>query len=95
MRALGFTKGNIRNLFFSEAFILGVFSSIFAVIIAYLAEWGADAVSNGAIKYAIVQISPMNAIAGAVVFILICLLAALAPAAKAAKLDPIVSLSSE
>ncbi|KID41107.1 ABC transporter ATP-binding protein/permease [Fructilactobacillus fructivorans] len=95
LRALGFTKGNIRNLFFSEAFILGVFSSILAVIIAYLAEWGADAVSSGAIKYAIVQISPMNAIAGAVVFILICLLAALAPAAKAAKLDPIVSLSSE
>lgn len=95
LRALGFTKRNVRNLFIFEAFFLGLFSAILADILAYLAEFGINHLTNSTIHYSLMQISPGNAIFGIVISVVICLLAALAPAHKAAKVDPVVSLSAE
>ncbi|WP_429970618.1 ATP-binding cassette domain-containing protein [Fructilactobacillus sp. Tb1] len=95
LRALGFTKHNIRDLFIFESFFIGLFSSLFAAVIAFLLEAGINHVSESGIHYALMQISAGNAIFGIVISVVICLLAALAPARKAAKVDPVVSLSAE
>lgn len=95
LRALGFTKRNVRNLFIFESFFIGLLSSIFAVVIGYLAQSGINHLSTSGIHYSLMQISVGNAIFGIVVSVIICLLAALAPAHKAAKVDPVVSLSAE
>ncbi len=97
LRALGASKGgSIRNLFFSEAFFIGLFSAILAVVLALLIQVGANSLSQSGIHYAIMQISGGNiAFGGVIISIVISLLAALAPAGRAARLDPIESLSYE
>ncbi|WP_057825575.1 ATP-binding cassette domain-containing protein [Lentilactobacillus sunkii] len=95
LRALGSSKGSIRNLFFSEAFFIGLFSSALAIGLAELLQVVANNIAQRGINYSIMQITPGNIIFGFVVAIFISLLAALAPAASAARLDPIESLSYE
>lgn len=95
LRALGSSKGSIRNLFFSEAFFIGLFSSALAIALAELLQVVANNIAQRGINYSIMQITPGNVIFGFVVAIVISLLAALAPAASAARLDPIESLSYE
>lgn len=95
LRALGASKGSIRNLFFSEAFFIGLFSAVFAIVIAFLIQMGANSLAQAGIHYDIMQISMGNVLTGLLVSIFISLFAALAPANKAAKLDPIESLSRE
>ncbi|EKK20037.1 ABC transporter ATP-binding protein/permease [Fructilactobacillus florum] len=95
LRALGFTKRNIRHLFIFEATILGFFASIIAVILAYVLELGINHLTNSGIHYSLMQISVGNVLFGVIVSVVICLLAALAPALKAARVDPVVSLSAE
>lgn len=95
LRALGSSKGSIQNLFFSEAFFIGLFSSALAIALAELLQVVANNIAQRGINYSIMQITPGNVIFGFVVAIVISLLAALAPAASAARLDPIESLSYE
>lgn len=95
LRALGSSKGSIRNLFFSEAFFIGIFSSALAIALAELLQVVANNIAQRGINYSIMQITPGNILFGFAVAIFISLLAALAPAASAARLDPIESLSYE
>lgn len=95
LRALGATKGNIRMLFVSQALFLGIFSSVFSVVLAYLLQLAINSGVNGLIDYSIIQVTPGDAIFGIVIAIIINLLASILPSNKGAKLDPIESLSAE
>ncbi|KRN28844.1 phosphonate-transporting ATPase [Lactobacillus selangorensis] len=95
LRALGARKKDIQRLFISEAGLLGVFAGILGVGVAYLAQWGANSLAIPAIHFAIVSISWQFALFGIGISILISLLAALSPARRASKLDPIEALSYE
>jgi ABC-type transport system, involved in lipoprotein release, permease component len=95
LRAIGARKKDIRNMFVSESFLIGLVSGLFAVIIAYLVQMGVNSATESAFKATIVSISPGNAIFGVLISIIISLLAALAPSRRAAKLDPRDSLTDE
>lgn len=95
LRAIGARKKDIRNMFISESFLIGLLSGVFASIIAWLVQMGANSIAQSAFKATIVSISPGNFIFGIVISIVISLLAALAPSRRAAKLDPRDSLTDE
>lgn len=95
LRAIGARKKDIRNMFISESFLIGLVSGVFAVIIAYIIQFAANSAAQSAFKATIINISPGNAIFGIVVSIIISLIAALAPSHRAAKLDPRDSLTDE
>lgn len=95
LRAIGARKKDIRNMFISESFLIGLLSGVFASIIAWLVQMGVNAGAQSAFKATIVAISPGNFIFGIVISIIISLLAALAPSRRAAKLDPRDSLTDE
>lgn len=93
LRALGARRKDIRRLFTAEAFFIGLFSAILGLLGAYLVQWGLNLAVHSMIKYNIAQISVGNVLFAVIISIIISLLAALAPAHVAARLDPIDSLS--
>ncbi|WP_270320931.1 ABC transporter permease [Levilactobacillus brevis] len=95
LRALGVRRRDIKNLFLSEAFFLGLFSSILALAFTELVAVLANNVATKYIGYSIIGITGNYLLFGVGVAIVISLLAALAPSSRAAKLDPIESLAYE
>lgn len=93
LRALGARRKDIRRLFTAEAFFIGLFSAILGLLGAYLVQWGLNLAVHSMIKYNVAQISVGNVLFAVIISIIISLLAALAPAHVAARLDPIDSLS--
>lgn len=95
LRAIGARRKDIRNLFVSEAFFLGLFSSLLGSGFALLAQWGANTISTKHIDFAIIGITPNYLIFGVIISVIISLLAAFTPSRKASKMDPVEALSQE
>lgn len=95
LRAIGARKKDIRHLFMSEAFLIGLFSSILGALIAWGGQALVNVIAQPLTHMPIVAITGGYVIFGIVISIVISLLAALAPSRKAAKLDPIEALSAE
>ncbi|WP_436635160.1 ABC transporter ATP-binding protein/permease [Latilactobacillus sakei] len=95
LRAIGARKKDIRHLFMSEAFLIGLFSSILGALIAWGGQALVNVIAQPLTHIPIVAITSGYVIFGIVISIVISLLAALAPSRKAAKLDPIEALSAE
>ena len=92
IKAIGGRKKDIRRIFVSESFLIGLFSGMFGVGIAWVLSLIANAASKNYFDVAIIDMTPMYAISGVVLSIIISMIAGLMPAAKAAKLDPVESL---
>lgn len=95
LRALGERKVDIRRLFTSESVLIGLFSAVLALVITLLATWGINSALYGLIKYQIIQLTVGNVIFAFVAALVISFLAALLPARRAAKLNPIEALAAE
>ncbi|CAK1242132.1 ABC-type lipoprotein export system [Fructobacillus cardui] len=95
LRAIGESKGDIQWLFITESLITGLISAVFATGLAFLAEAGVNAALKGTADYAFVQITVGNVTTAFVLAILISLLAAMLPARRASKLNPIDALSAD
>lgn len=95
LRAIGARRKDIRNLFVSEAFFLGLFSSVLGSVLALLAQWGANQLSQKHIDFAIIGITPGYITFGVIISVVISLLAAFTPSRKASKLDPVEALATE
>ncbi len=100
LRAIGARKKDIRNIFLSEAVIIGLLSGIFGVVVTNVACVAINKiVSNILLSYGMnigaVNIATLSNIAAASLIIVCVILSAIAgiiPSLKAAKMDPIVSL---
>lgn len=92
IKAIGGRKKDIRRIFVSESFLIGLFSGLFGVGIAWGLSLTANAVSMSYFDVEIINLTPTYAISGIVLSIFISMVAGLMPASKAAKLDPVESL---
>ncbi len=95
LRALGARKRDISHLFFAEARTIGVLAGIMGLLVGQLWQVLGNTAIYSLIKYPIVRISGTAMVGGTIVSVVISLLAALAPAHMAARLDPVESLSHE
>lgn len=95
LRALGERKQDIRRLFTSESILIGLFSAVLAVVLALVVTLILNHALYGLIKYNIVQITWGNIIFAFVIAIVISFIAALLPARRAAKLNPIDALAAD
>lgn len=95
LRALGERKVDIRRLFTSESILIGLFAAVLALIITLLATWGVNSALYGLIKYHIIQLTVGDVVFAFVDALIISFLAALLPARRAAKLNPIEALAAE
>lgn len=95
LRALGERRKDIRRLFTAESLIIGVFSAVLALVLAYLGSIGLNHVLYGIVKFNMVQLTLGNVITTFVIAIVISFIAALMPARRASRLNPIDALSAD
>ncbi len=95
LRAMGARRKDIRRLFVNESLLLGISANILAIITAFLAQIAVNKLVYGTIKSEIIQISPTAVSVTVIIGILIALIASIAPASKAARLNPIEALAAE
>lgn len=95
LRALGERKKDIRRLFTSESLFIGFFSAVLALILVFIATVIINQSLYRLIKYNIIQITFGNILFAFVVALVISFLAALMPARRAAKLNPIDALAAD
>lgn len=95
LKAIGARRMDIRRIFVSEAFLIGLSSGIIGVLAASLLTFVANSLSTKLIDFEIVQITPAYIAFGVAASIIISMLSGLMPANKAAKLDPVDSLRRE
>lgn len=101
MKALGADDGDVKLLFFTEAGAMGVFGGVFGVVLGWLIgraiNFGTTIyLKNQGLPPENVWLVPWWLVGFAILFaVCVSLIAALYPAARAAKLDPIQALRYE
>lgn len=95
LRALGERRKDIRRLFTSESIIIGLSSAILAEIIAFIAAFFLNRALYRIVKYNMVQLSWETVVMGFAIAVIISFVAALLPARRAARLNPIEALAGE
>lgn len=95
IKAIGAREKDIRRIFVSEAFLIGVFSGTFGLFSAYILMKSINIMSNKLFDISLVLMKSSYGILGISLSILISTFAGLMPANKAAKLDPVESLRRE
>lgn len=96
LRSLGERRRDIRRLFTSEALMIGLISATIATGLSYVVARGLNhmlAKLTGG--YALVQIQFSNIVVVFILAIVIAWLAAILPARRAARANPIKALLSE
>jgi putative ABC transport system permease protein len=96
LRSLGERRRDIRRLFTSEALMIGLISATIATGLSYVAARGLNhMLANLTGGYALVQIQFSNIVVVFILAIVIAWLAAILPARRAARANPIKALLSE
>lgn len=95
MKALGARRKDIRRIFSSEAFLLGLASGIVGIALTWLLAQGINSFTQSAFKAAVVSFTPQYALTGLLISIVISMIAGILPANHASKLDPVEALRKE
>ncbi|WP_229106324.1 ABC transporter permease [Paenibacillus sp. 1001270B_150601_E10] len=95
LKAIGARSKDIRRIFVSESFLIGLLSGTIGVAIALVAMAVINPITTNLFSFDLVVIEPTYMIAGILISILISMAAGIIPAGMAAKLDPVESLRRE
>ena len=96
LKALGARKKDITRVFDTETFILGVFSGVLGIFIAYLLTFPINTVIYNLTDLSnVAQLDPKAAIILIIVSTILTLLGGHIPARMAAKKDAAIALRSE
>ncbi|WP_010631494.1 ATP-binding cassette domain-containing protein [Sporolactobacillus vineae] len=95
LRALGERRKDIRRLFTAESILIGLFSAGLALILAYGFSMLLNHILYKIVKFNMVQISAANIVSIVIIALLISFIAALLPARRASRLNPIDALSAD
>ena len=98
IRSLGGRKKDVSHLFNAEAFIIGLISGIFGVIVTYIIQIVANilikVISKGMVQ-TIANFTPLTAAIMILVSILLTSISGLLPAKSAANKNPVEALRTE
>ncbi len=92
LKAIGARRKDIKRIFVSEAFLIGLASGLIGVVVTTVVAAVANIVSRNLLDMNIIQMNLEYIVFGIVASITISMLSGLMPAGKAAKLDPVDSL---
>ncbi len=96
LKALGARKKDITRVFDAETFILGVFSGVLGILIAYLLTFPINSIIYKITDLAnVAQLDPTAAIVLIIISTILTLLGGHIPARMAAKKDAAIALRSE
>jgi len=96
LRALGARKKDITRVFNAETFIIGMFSGLLGIGIAYLLTIPANILIERATDLQnVAQLDPLHAILLVTISVVLTLIGGAIPARMAAKKDPVIALRTE
>lgn len=95
LRAIGARSKDIRRIFVSEAFLIGISSGVLGLVTAFAISMVVNQGSMQLFDMKLMNITVLYVLVGIGISTLVSMVAGLFPANKAAKLDPIDSLRTE
>lgn len=96
LRSLGASKGDIKNLFNAETFIIGLASGLIGVTVCYLIAFVVNLILEGLTGIpSLANLPVSSALTMVIISIVLTLISGLIPANAAAKKDPVVALRTE
>ena len=95
LRALGFRKKDIKQIFKTEAILIGFFTGIFSCIISKILSSLINSVTKSKFNISIVNANLKYMIFGIILSILICIIGNIIPSRKASRLNIIDALRYE
>lgn len=97
LRALGARKRDIKTVFISETFTIGLVAGLIGILVSYLLTFAINAIVGHffAALNTLAQLNPLHALILVVVSFALTMIAGLIPSSIAAKKDPVIALRTE
>ncbi len=96
LRALGARKKDIKRVFNAETFIIGIFSGVLGIVIAYLLTFPANIIIENVSGLAgVAKLNPLHALLLIVISMVLTIIGGAIPANMASKKDPVEALRTE
>lgn len=95
LKALGARRKDIRRIFASEAFLIGLFSGLIGVFITWLLSLAINSFARSAFDVALVALTGKYVLTGIIVSVVISMIAGILPANRASRMDPVEALRKD